>query len=196
MDLKESFYTVLIVSSNEKFNEQLKTVLPQNTFGNPVIAKTVGEAKRILLEREFDITLINSPLTDEFGTDLAIDLCHDGESGVLQFVRSELYDEIYDKTNEYGVLLVEKPVLLKAAYQSIRLACATIERIRRMKKNNVNSLKEKLEEIKLVDTAKLLLIEHKKFTEEEAHRYLEKRAMDLRKTKRACALDVINEYKK
>jgi len=196
VDLKESFYSVLIVSSNDKFNEQLKTVLPQNTFGNPVIAKSVGEAKRILLDREFDITLINSPLTDDFGTDLAIDLSSDGESGVLQFVRSELYDEIYDKTNEYGVLLVEKPVLLKAAYQSIRLACATIERIRRMKKNNTNSLKEKLEEIKLIDNAKLLLIEHKKFTEEEAHRYLEKRAMDLRKTKKACALDVINEYKK
>ncbi|MGM9971886.1 MAG: ANTAR domain-containing response regulator [Anaeroplasmataceae bacterium] len=195
MDLREQTYSVLIVSSSLKFNEQMQTVLPNNTFQIPFIATSVNQAKRILLERDFDIAIINSPLPDDFGTELAIDICHDQDVGVLQFVKSEIYDEIYDKTNEYGVLVVEKPISVKSAYQSVRLVCATRERLSRLKMNNTSSLKDKLEEIKIVDTAKLMLIEHKKLTEEAAHRYIEKRAMDFRITKKQCALDIIDLIK-
>ena len=40
----------------------------------------------------------------------------------------------------------------------------------------------------VVEQAKKLLIEREHIGENEAHRYIQKRAMDLRMTKRKCAL--------
>jgi response regulator NasT len=57
-------------------------------------------------------------------------------------------------------------------------------------------MKEKLEEIKLVNNAKLLLINNKHISENEAHKYIEQRAMFIRKTKRYVAEEIINKYKK
>lgn len=195
MTLIEKCYSVLLVSSSEAFNQKLQTILPSNEFNNIVIANSVSQAKRILLERDFDIVIINSPLPDEFGTEFAIDLSSGSMTGILQFVKNELCDEIYDKTNQYGVLVVEKPISLKSAYQSIRLICATKEKMSRLKTSSTLNLKDKLKEIKIVDTAKLMLIEHKKMTEAEAHRFIEKRAMDFRKSKLECAEDIIKMIK-
>ena len=40
----------------------------------------------------------------------------------------------------------------------------------------------------------MLLIEHKHISEDEAHKYLEKRAMNLRKSKVKIASEIIEEY--
>ena len=55
-------------------------------------------------------------------------------------------------------------------------------------------LKNKMEEIRLVNRAKLLLIQHLKMTEAEAHRYLEKEAMDRGLKRIALAQEVIKTY--
>ena len=57
-------------------------------------------------------------------------------------------------------------------------------------------MQEKIEEIKLVNHAKWLLIEAREMTEEEAHRFLEKTVMDQGITKRAAAQRIISEYEK
>ena len=56
------------------------------------------------------------------------------------------------------------------------------------------SLEEKMEEIRLVNRAKWLLIEQLKMTEPDAHRYIEKTAMDRCVTKRTVAETIIKTY--
>ena len=56
------------------------------------------------------------------------------------------------------------------------------------------SIEEKMAEIRLVNRAKWLLIERENMTEAEAHRYLEKRAMDLRVSRVEVAKQVIQTY--
>ena len=55
-------------------------------------------------------------------------------------------------------------------------------------------LHKKLEEIRNVNRAKFALMQYLNFTEQQAHRYLEKQAMDLRVTKNEVALKVIKMY--
>ena len=50
-------------------------------------------------------------------------------------------------------------------------------------------------EIRIVNRAKCLLIEQLKMTEEEAHRYIEKQAMDRCVTKRTVAENILSTYK-
>ena len=56
-------------------------------------------------------------------------------------------------------------------------------------------LEKKLEELKTISRAKLLLIINEDMSEEEAHRYLERNAMDMRISKYQMALDIIQKYK-
>ena len=55
-------------------------------------------------------------------------------------------------------------------------------------------LKEKMEEIRQVNRAKMLLMQHKSMTEAEAHHYLEKQAMDNGKKRTAVAEEIIKEF--
>ena len=48
----------------------------------------------------------------------------------------------------------------------------------------------------LVTEAKALLMQHRRMTEPEAHRYLQRQAMDRRLTKQTIAVQVIHYYKK
>ena len=56
------------------------------------------------------------------------------------------------------------------------------------------AVEEKIDEIRLVNRAKWLLIECLGMTEPEAHRYIEKQSMDRRVSKREVAQAVIKTY--
>ena len=56
------------------------------------------------------------------------------------------------------------------------------------------SVEEKMEEIRLVNRAKWLLIEQLKMTESDAHRYIEKQAMDRCVSRREIAQNIIRIY--
>ena len=189
----ERTYSVLVVSASEKFNTTAMTLLPMTDYWPVTTAKSIAEAKRKLLEQSYDIVLINAPLPDDFGMRLAIDTCNNSNAGVLLLVKSELYDDIYAKVVEYGVMTLSKPTSTQMVSQSLRVLCATRERLRKLEERQV-SVDEKIEEIRLVNRAKWLLIECLSMTEADAHRYIEKQSMDLRISKREVAENIIKTY--
>lgn len=193
MDLKEQVYSVLVVSASEKFNQSLAGLLPQARFSPVRTVSGVGAARRELLDRSYDLVLINTPLPDQSGVRLAIDLCGDSGAGVLLFVKSEHYAEVADRVEDYGVLTLQKPTSSGLVAQSLHLLCGTRERLRRMEQKTA-SITEKMEEIRLVNRAKWLLISELKMTESDAHRYIEKQAMDRCVTRRAVAESIIQTY--
>ncbi|MDF2686746.1 MAG: response regulator, partial [Clostridia bacterium] len=64
--------SVLIVSSSDKGNEALSQLLKSTSYTNITVAQNGGEARRLLSQDEFDLVIINSPLSDEFGHELCI----------------------------------------------------------------------------------------------------------------------------
>ena len=194
MDFAPHAYKVLIVSSSEKFVRPMLDMLPEKMFDPVETATDVAQARRKMLEREFDIVIINTPLRDEFGTRLALDICQKSSAGVLLFVKSEHYSDITSKVMQYGVLTISKPTSPSMIMQSVQMLCSTRERLRIMEKKNA-SVEEKIEEIRIINRAKCLLIEQLKMTESEAHRYIEKQAMDRCVTRRTMAENIILTYK-
>lgn len=194
MDFAQHSYKVLIVSSSDKFVRPMLDMLPEKMFEPIETASDVAQARRKLLEREFDIVIINSPLRDEFGTKLALDICQKSSAGVLLFVKAEHYSDITSKVMQYGVLTISKPTSPSMIMQSVQMLCSTRERLRIMEKKNA-SVEEKIEEIRIVNRAKCLLIEQLKMTEPEAHRYIEKQAMDRCVTRQKIAENIILTYK-
>lgn len=188
-------YSVLLVSSSEKFAAQVKALLPVSDYWPVTVVPSSQEARRALLENSYDIVVINAPLKDEFGSKFAIDVCTNSTSGVLLLVKNEQYEEICDKVMEHGVFVVAKPASVVTISQSMRSLCSMRERMRKMEEKQI-SVEEKIEEIRLVNHAKWLLIENEGMNENEAQRFIEKTAMDGRISKRKTAQKIIETYEK
>ncbi len=184
-------YSVLLVSAAEKFNESLMPLLPGSVYYPVDLVKSVCAGSRRLLEKDYDLVLVNSPLPDDPGLRLAMDACADSPAGVLLLARREIYDEVCDQVSAWGVAVLPKPTNTQAVNQTLQILRATRERMRRMAEKQV-TVEEKIREIRLVNQAKWLLIEKQGLTEAEAHRQIEKQAMDTRRSKLDVAREIID----
>lgn len=126
--------------------------------------------------------LINTPLKDEFGHRLAVKLCESTCSGVILICKADLAEEMVNRTGDYGVCVVSKPLNKQELVKALRIGSAFRHRLLTMQKEN-NKLRTKLEEMRYVSQAKFLLISEQGMTEEAAHRYIES-AMDTRRTRK------------
>ena len=178
MELTEYRYATLLVSASQSFVKTLQALLPTSVYDPISVRCDAASARRALLENRFDIVIVNTPLPDEFGTALALDACADSGAGVLLLVRAELFPQVNEQASPGGVL-----TLLRG----------TRERLRRMEQKTA-TLEEKMQEIRLVNHAKWVLIEQLKMTEEQAHKYIEKQAMDRCITRRAVAENILSTY--
>lgn len=183
---------VLVVSAGTQAYDYIRELLPPGEYDPVTHAASAGEAKRLLLGSDYDIIIINTPLPDEFGTEFALD-CAAGTCGVLVLCKSELYEQIAFRLEDSGVLTMPRPVNRQTFYIAIKLLIATHARLAKMEKQN-RTLKEKMEDIRVVNRAKWLLIEHLSMTEQDAHYYIEKQAMDTRLSRREVAEHIIRTY--
>ena len=193
MSLKERIYSVLAVSAAESFNHALPELLPSSSFSPVNIVADVSSAKRAVAERNFDFVIINSPLPDDTGVRFAIDTVSSYNTVVLFLARTEQYPDSFDKLVPHGVFLLQKPIS-KALFQTASgWMISARENIRKTEKKTL-SIEEKTNEIRLVNRAKWLLITELKMTEPDAHRYIEKQAMDRCVPKLQIAEEIIKTY--
>lgn len=185
----------LVVSSSPKTCESIKSLLQKNQFSQIFVGSSAGEARRILSDIPIDILLINTPLSDEFGTQFALDVANNSGTGVLLFVKSENYEAVSYKVESAGVLTMSRPVSPQLFSQSLRLIIATRAKLKNLYEKN-SDLQEKMKEVRILNRAKWLLVDKKKMSEPDAHRYIEKNAMDRCVRKKVIALEIIDELDK
>ncbi|MDY3779936.1 MAG: ANTAR domain-containing protein [Candidatus Limousia pullorum] len=185
----------LVVSSSPKTCESIKSLLQKNQFSQIFVGSSAGEARRILSDIPIDILLINTPLSDEFGTQFALDVANNSGTGVLLFVKSENYEAVSYKVESAGVLTMSRPVSPQLFSQSLRLIIATRAKLKNLYEKN-SDLQEKMKEVRILNRAKWLLVDKRKMSEPDAHRYIEKNAMDRCVRKKVIALEIIDELDK
>ncbi len=193
MSLKERVYSVLVVSAAEKMNTALSSVLAESHFQPVRFVTNVSAAKRAWGEQPFDHIIINSPLPDDTGIRFAIDAAASKGTVVLLLVRAELFDGVFDKVVEHGVFTLAKPLSLPVFSSALRFMESTRERLRLLEQKTL-SFEEKMEEIRIVNRAKWLLISRLQMDEPQAHRYIEKQAMDRCIPRREVAEEIIKTY--
>lgn len=193
MDLQERVYSVLIISSSDKFSLAIKGLLPDFRYKPVRIETSINAARRAILERDYDFIIVSSPLPDEDGIDFSIDMCCGKSSITLLFVKKEFYDAAYSKVSVHGVFTLPKPVSSNTVNQALDWMSSTRERLRKLEKKTV-SLEDKMAEIRIVNRAKWILIDQLKMTESDAHRYIEKLSMDRCISKKCVAENIIKTY--
>ena len=69
MLLERQRLSVLVLSGSSKGADLISNLLPSNAFFPIISVSNTGEARRLMSVQTFDIIVINTPLSDEFGTD-------------------------------------------------------------------------------------------------------------------------------
>ncbi len=82
---------------------------------------------------------------------------------------------------------------MKIFWHILKLAVDTQIVLQEMQKEN-KELRLKIEDIRIIDRAKCILISRLNLSEEQAHRAIEKQAMDMRASKRLIAEDILKTY--
>ncbi len=193
MELQARVYSVLIVSASEKFQNDLRSLLPESAYSPIVTVSSIGAAERTKNARDFDFIFVNSPLPDDAGIRFAIDCCRTGGTVVVLFAAAALYEQIQSRVEKHGVFVLPRPVPRDAILRGLNWMTAARERLRSYEKK-VQPIEEKMEEIRLVNRAKWLLIRELKMSEPDAHYYITHQAMDRCCSRRAAAEEIIRLY--
>ena len=183
---------VLVALPGEKNRAQWERLLGEEGFREVAFAASGGEARRLLLAGAWDAVVVSAPLPDEFGHQLAMDAAEEGP-GVLLAVKSDQWEEVNARVSPYGVLTLGRPFSRGMFSQAVGLLLASQAKAERYRAEN-EKLRQKLEEVRVVSRAECLLVEYLHLDEESAHKYMERQAMEERKTRRAVAEEILREY--
>lgn len=182
--------TALLIGS-EKVIGAIGSLLG-NTFEKTAVHSGTEARQKLITRDRFDLAIIKPPLPDEFGDDLALSLAERGIAVVL-LVSAEHLDEYAVRLSESGVMTVAVPIVRHLFLQSVNLVLCSHARVARLRQEN-EKLSARLAEMQQVCRAKCLLIQHEGMSEPDAHRYIEKRAMDLRLPRSDVAAMIVARY--
>ena len=183
----------LIVSGGEKGRCALRGLLSEMGVDEAECLCDGGEARRALAESDYALLVVNTPLQDESGAELAVDAAGSTGAGVVLLVKAEAADEMAARVEDAGVFVVAKPLNRTLLFGAVKLALAAHRRLVGLQQQNTK-LQQKIDDIRLVDRAKCALIQYRQLTEPEAHKYIERQAMDGRRSRRAVAEEILLNF--
>ena len=143
----------LIVSAGASSNEYISARLTELGYARPLIVPSAAEARRRMLESDFELIVVNAPLPDEFGHELCADAVEKTDAGVVFLAKAAVAEQLLTPLSEQGVLLVTKPFSNTFFLQAIHMAAASNHRLLLLRQEN-QRLQEKLAQVRLVSRAK------------------------------------------
>ena len=183
---------LLIVTGSQKSADSLCSLLVPRFFQDAEIVQSAAKARREVSQQDYRFVLINAPLPDEAGETLALDIGKGGMVDVILLAAADWSSGKID-SGETSIFVLEKPVNRIIMEKTVQiLQAAQIRSYKLMEENR--KLTAKLEESRLVGRAKCALIAYRQMTEEQAHHYIERTAMDNRLPKKEVARDILRIY--
>jgi response regulator NasT len=183
----------IIVSGNANTLGALKTILLDEGFNVVLTSQSGDDACGIINEENPEFIIINTPLADENGLDFAVKCSEATSACIVVIVKSDKADMVANKLVQYGIMVISKPINKHLFHHYLLFEECFRKRMTRFVNDN-KKLRTQVETMKLVNRAKMLLMQNLRMTEGQAHHYLEKQAMDLRKSKYDIALSVLKTY--
>lgn len=182
---------ILVVSRSEQGAKTLQSLI--ETHEGPVsltISPSESDARGKVLDEDWDLVVVNTPMEHGLGEDLARMIAMQSTSPVVMLVRDTYLDTIKEEMEREGILVVSKPLVRELFWQALSLSRAMRARMQGIQERN-RTLERKIEEIRMVDKAKWVLI-RKGMDEENAHKYIERQAMDRRLSRAVIAEEILN----
>lgn len=181
------------------FSEQSETLdnitLAAGEFGFSDISVSEADgAVKLVSEKSFDMVFINAPLGNVYGLDIAAAACKNG-CGVILAAPSKHCGEIAKKLGCMNVFILPRPLSKAMLLQTFRFVALTTRNEAELCGEKTR-LEQKLQDVKLIDRAKCVLVEVLKMSEADAHRQIQKQSMDRQVPQVVIAQDILKTYER
>ena len=178
--------SALLVSSSEAQTKRIGALLTRARIVPFEHADSARQALDLLDAGGIDGVLIAEPVTGSSGQELALQLKKRRCMAVLLLAEPTHADAAAALLEQSGVLVLpnDAPESLLAA---VRIQLEQMQ-------HKTEKLEAKVADIRIINRAKLLLVQHLQMTETEAHKYIEKQAMNTSKPRRTIAENIIRTY--
>ena len=187
--MTEDTHSVLVVTKDAKLSSAISFMLMPPLFETEIMSD-FNEARRRVSERVYNIILVD--YADGEGADFSIDTS-ESLSTILLLTPPALFEEVSYRVEGYGIIAITNPFDQFYFYNMIKAAIAVQYKVQVLS-SQITKLKVKMEEIKLINRAKMLLMQNMSMSEPEAHRYIEKEAMDRSMKRTSIAEEIIRRY--
>lgn len=184
--------SILILGKTPEICESIAQLLTEQERPD-VTALTSGAAARGLDISAFDGIIVSTPLSDEFGLDFTADIARSAKNGIVVLAKREIADEVQKKIRFTGALVLARPFNKALLMQTLRFAEIAHGSMAKLEQEN-RELNKQIAEMKLINRAKSMLMQYLSLTEEQAHRQIQKRAMDMRKPQSEIAEEILKTY--
>ncbi len=187
--MTEDTHSVLVVTKDSRLSQSISAMLVPPLFETEVLSD-FNEARRRVSERLYNIILVD--YSEGEGADFAVDAA-EALSTILLLTPPSLFEEVSYRVEGYGIIAITNPFDQFYFYNMIKAAIAVQYKVQVLS-SQTTKLKVKMEEIKQVNRAKMLLMQNMNMSEQEAHRYIEKEAMDRGMKRIAISEEIIKTY--
>lgn len=186
------YASLLLITASQDTAAQFARLLPEERFAPEYSVCSALEAPFVLCQSVFDVVVIDDSISDGDGTALASAAAKNG-TNVLLLADSGRFEAVAGYAERHGFMVLPSPVDPVLLRQSLGMMASASAKLRALEEQ-AESLKAKMEEIRLVDRAKLILVQQFKMTEKDAHRFIEKNAMDRCVKRSVIAQRIIRTY--
>ncbi|MDR0885352.1 MAG: ANTAR domain-containing protein [Clostridiales Family XIII bacterium] len=193
--------TVSIYAENSRIGEYLTNFINSISQNKSEITLTdsLSELQALTRDNEYDLSILevtdySQPRSNgKSALKLAFDLVKMGESQCL-ILTNESFDEMtLEKIENAGIFVIVTPVKREVLWATLKSISVAQNRMKAIKELN-DKIRSKLDDVKHISRAKALLMTSLKMSEEQAHHFIEKEAMQRRMTKGAIAEQIIKVY--
>ena len=187
------YASLLLITDSRSTAAHFAAFLPADRFAPELNVCSPLEAGYVLDEADYDVVVVDSSVRSEDASLLAARAADHGAAGVLLLAEAAQYDAVAAYAEANGFMALKSPADPELLRQSLAMMATVSSRLRALA-DRAESLQAKMDELRVVNRAKLLLIQRFKMTEKQAHRFIEKNAMDRCVTRRAIAEKIIRTY--
>ena len=183
---------LLVAAAQESTAQRIQQELSSLSF-RVFWAASADEASNILLAEKVDGMMVFLPLPGD-GIKLVLRAAETEIFSLFLIARAEMLDqEEKEKLRRAGIVFLPKP--LSREQLSLSLESTICARARfEILQDRQDQLQRKIRELRSVERAKALLMKTLGMTENQAHRFIEKQAMDDRQTKADVAMRILKTY--
>ncbi|MBQ3841540.1 MAG: ANTAR domain-containing protein [Ruminiclostridium sp.] len=181
---------ILIAAGNEKACRTYSEMLGENEY--EITAVTEAAALRALDPDDFSVFFISLPLADESGIKLLDELAGKAEVPICAVVRPDIPEKALERLVNDNAYILKRPVSRSNLVLAAELLSSFYGKSAGMRAR-ITELERKNDEIKLMSRAKLVLIETRGMSENDAHRYILRTAMNSQSSIDEVCRDIIAE---
>lgn len=183
---------VLLAVSGPKTEKVFAGMIAEWRGADIIVRTTSREAWKALQENTYSLVVVLSPLADGQGYDLAR-MAAQTSAGVIFVCRPQAYELAEQKLKDTGVYVFSTDMGRRLFIQALKMMHAVSIRLSK-DVPQTQLLQDRIRDIRVINRAKCLLIQYERMSEEEAHKSIERQAMDRQMSRRQIAEEILENY--